>query len=112
MRPKTWIRPAFVLAFCLAGVGVAHAGPVGSGLGFTEAVARKAYAERTVRVAVAHSACASAAAEAVKGHPAVSKVRADAGAAAVSVMFVSKDLAREHGPAVRTLAAGACARAG
>lgn len=112
MRAQTWIRPALVLAFGLAGLGIAHAGPVGSGLGLTEATARKAYAERTVRVAVAHSACATAAAEAVRAHPAVSQVRADTGAAAVSVVFASKDHAREHGAAVRTLAAGACVRAG
>ena len=112
MKAKTLIRPALVLAFGLAGFGAAQAGPVGSGLTLTEAVARQAHLERTVRVAVSHAACATAAADAVRAHPGVATVRADADAAAVSVVFASKEQAREHGPAVRTLAAGACARAG
>lgn len=88
----------------VATAGSALAGPVGSGLGLTESVARRA--QLTVAVAASGEACAAAASQALQGHASVQSVAHDA--KTVRVTFRSAAAAAEHRSTVDAAVNRAC----
>lgn len=101
------MRAALLLAVAgLAGAAApAVAGPQGSGLWHTEAVAREAASTVTVRHRDA--ACLSAAAEALAGQPEVRKVAV--GRSRLRVTYPSPALAGQASAQVRSAVEAACA---
>jgi hypothetical protein len=85
----------------------AFAGPVGSGLGFTEETARRALQQRTVKVANISQACAQRAVTALQGRAEVAHVAHSDGG--VNVTFHSAELAEQKAAEVRATVTGACA---
>ena len=85
----------------------ASAGPVGSGLGLTEAVAHRQTAQRTLKIAATGAACAAQAKAALRGHPGVSSVKHDG--AHLHVLFRKPSHAEEQRVAVEAAVARACA---
>jgi hypothetical protein len=85
----------------------AFAGPVGSGLGFTEETARRALQQRTVKVANVSQACAQRAVAALQGRAEIAQVAHRDGD--VNVTFHSAQVAQQKAADVRATVTGACA---
>lgn len=93
-------------AAALLSVAPALAGPVGSGLSFTEEVGRRAAAQRTITVAHADPGCAREAARLVKARDGVAwaKARPDS----VQIAFRSGAEASRREAEVRAVVAETC----
>lgn len=90
----------------LLSVAPALAGPVGSGLGHTQEVARRAAAQPTIQIAGTGQTCAKQAARLIKTQDGVAWTRARSDGLVVA--FLSDEHAARQEAAVRTLVAQAC----
>lgn len=96
-------------AIVLLSGAAAVAGPAGSGLSFTEDVARRTAAQRTITVAHSDEACAQRAAQTIKSSEGVAWAKARS--EGVQVIFQSDDHASRHEARVRAIVTQTCTAA-